>query len=146
MCLTSDATSAVVKGSLLTHDWYLFGGEHAEGVLSDLRVGGIDLNIDPLYETISAGSGMLFTFTLKVKADALLGLSALTWGCTTDMTTPLRASTTEIKTLSTLFCRIRDDRRFDKRENRGDCLPTAITLSSFEAKSGQRFSNTKLGN
>ena len=50
-----DATSAVVKGSLLTHDWDLFGGEHAEGVLSDLRVGGIDLNIDPLYETLWRG-------------------------------------------------------------------------------------------
>ena len=38
------------------------------------------MNIDPWYETLAAGSGTLFTFTLKVKADAPLGPSALTWG------------------------------------------------------------------
>jgi hypothetical protein len=70
-----DNESIVSKGDLLTHDWSLFGGETAT-----LRVGGIDLNPDPWYEDIAAGSGTLFTFTLQVKADAPTGLSALTWG------------------------------------------------------------------
>ena len=81
-----DDNSVVEKGVLLTHDWDLYGAETAT-----LRVGGIDLNgfYDPLsppdplplwYEDIAAGSGMLFTFTLKVKDDAPTGLSALTWG------------------------------------------------------------------
>jgi hypothetical protein len=70
-----DDMSVVAKGALLTHDWSLFGGETAT-----LRVGGIDMNPDPWYESIAAGAGTLFTFTLQVKADAPVGLSALTWG------------------------------------------------------------------
>jgi hypothetical protein len=74
---TYDANSVVVKGGLLTHDWELYGNEYAAGFL---RIGGIDLNWDPGYESLAEGSGTLFTFTLKVKADAPTGLSALTWG------------------------------------------------------------------
>jgi hypothetical protein len=70
-----DDMSVVVKGALLTHDWWLGGAETAT-----LRVGGIDLNADPWYEDIAAGSGILFTFTLQVKDDAPTGLSSLTWG------------------------------------------------------------------
>jgi hypothetical protein len=70
-----DDASVVVKGALLTHDWWLYGAETAT-----LRVGGIDVNPDPWYEDIAVGSGMLFTFTLQVKEDAPTGLSAITWG------------------------------------------------------------------
>jgi hypothetical protein len=70
-----DDESIVSKGALLTHDWWLYGAETA-----NLRVGGIDVNPDPWYEDIAAGSGMLFTFTLQVKADAPVGLTDLTWG------------------------------------------------------------------
>jgi hypothetical protein len=84
---TYEDASVVVKGGLLTHNWELYGNEFAEG---HCKVGGIDLNgFDPnnlepsglpWYEDIAAGSGTLFTFKLKVKADAPLGPSALTWG------------------------------------------------------------------
>jgi hypothetical protein len=75
---TYDANSGVVKGNLLTHFWDLGAGNPAEG---ELRVGGIDLGIYPEYfETLTAGSGKLFTFSLKVKEDAPTGPSALTWG------------------------------------------------------------------
>jgi hypothetical protein len=70
-----DDESVVSKGALLTHDWWLYGAETAT-----LRVGGIDVNPDPWYEDIAAGSGMLFTFTLQIKADAPVGLTDLTWG------------------------------------------------------------------
>jgi hypothetical protein len=70
-----DEPSGVVKGALLTHEWDLCGAEN-----DTLRVGGMDLNLDPKYEDLAAGSGMLFTFTLKVKDDAPTGLSSLTWG------------------------------------------------------------------
>ncbi len=84
---TYDELSGVTQGALLAHTWDLSGGESAS-----LRVGGIDLNgfYDPLsppdplplwYEDIAAeSSGMLFTFTLKVKEDAPTGLSSLAWG------------------------------------------------------------------
>jgi hypothetical protein len=70
-----DDESVVAKGALLTHDWWLYGAETA-----NLRVGGIDVNPNPLYESIAAGTGLLFTFTLQVKADAPLGLTDVTWG------------------------------------------------------------------
>jgi hypothetical protein len=72
-----DDASVVAKGTLLSHDWWLGGGETAT-----LRVGGIDMNPYPLpyFEDIATGSGTLFTFTLKVKDDAPTGLSAITWG------------------------------------------------------------------
>ncbi|MFA5240582.1 MAG: cohesin domain-containing protein [Phycisphaerae bacterium] len=71
---TYDDASSVVKGALLTHNWELYGNEYAEG---KSRVGGIDWDFG---ENLAAGSGMLFTFTLQVKADAPTGLSAITWG------------------------------------------------------------------
>ena len=74
---TYDANSGVVKGGLLTHFWDLSAGSPAEG---ELRVGGIDLGIYPEYfETLAAGSGKLFTFSLKAKEDAPTGPSALTF-------------------------------------------------------------------
>jgi formylglycine-generating enzyme len=75
-----DDESVVVQGGLLTHTWSLLGGTSPLGVLRDLRVGGIDLNGDPWYENLAAGAGRLFTFTLKIKNDAPLGPSLLTWG------------------------------------------------------------------
>ncbi len=76
---TYDANSGVVKGNLLTHIWELFAGSPAEGTL---RVGGIDLGLyyPDYFETLAAGSGKLFTFSLKVKEDAPTGPSALAWG------------------------------------------------------------------
>jgi hypothetical protein len=74
---TYDASPALAKGSLLTHDWDLYGNEFAAG---HARVGGIDMNMDPWYESLAAGTGRLFTFTLKVKNDAPLGPSPLSWG------------------------------------------------------------------
>jgi hypothetical protein len=76
---TYDANSGVVKGGLLTHIWDLSAGSPAEG---ELRVGGIDLGLyyPDYFETLAAGSGKLFTFSLKAKEDAPTGPSALTWG------------------------------------------------------------------
>jgi hypothetical protein len=73
---TYEDTSVVVKGGLLTSNWDLLGGGPGPG---ELRVGGI-LWDSPFYDDIAAGSGTLFTFTLKVNEDAPAGLSSLTWG------------------------------------------------------------------
>jgi hypothetical protein len=67
-----DDASVVTQGALLTHSWDLWGAQ-----TDMLRVGGIDLSFG---EDIAAGSGMLLTFTLKVKDDAPTGLSSLAWG------------------------------------------------------------------
>ena len=73
---TFEDTSVVAQGGLLTHTWDLSGGGPAPG---ELRIGGIIWE-DPFYDDIAAGSGTLFTFTLKVNEDAPIGLSPLTWG------------------------------------------------------------------
>ena len=66
----------VTQGTLLTNNWELWGGTPTPPP-GELRVGGIDLDG---VESLAAGSGRLFTFTLKVKDDATLGSSGLTWG------------------------------------------------------------------
>jgi hypothetical protein len=70
-----DDSWVVTQGGLLTHNWLLYGGTPTGG---ELRVGGIDLDLD-YGELLSAGSGRLFTFSLRVKEDAPTGFSALTW-------------------------------------------------------------------
>jgi hypothetical protein len=71
-----DDAWVVTKGSLLTHDWSLFGGTPAAG---ELRVGGIQWH-EPWAEALASGTGRLFSFDLKVRDDAALGSSALAWG------------------------------------------------------------------
>lgn len=73
---TDDALGPVTNGPLLKHDWVLDGGAPLPG--GEWRVGGIDWDFSG--EFFTAGSGKLFTFTLKVKADAELGSCGLTWG------------------------------------------------------------------
>jgi hypothetical protein len=70
---TYDDPWPVTQGGLLTHTWDLWGGNPTDG---ELRVGGIDLDFG---ESLAAGSGTLFTFTLKVKDNATWGASGLTW-------------------------------------------------------------------
>jgi hypothetical protein len=71
-----DDSWVVTQGDLLTHNWDLSGGTPAAG---ELRVGGI--HWDPPYaDPLAAGSGSLFTFSLKVRENAPTGNSALSWG------------------------------------------------------------------
>jgi formylglycine-generating enzyme len=126
-----DTSSAVTKGGLLTHDWDLYGNEFAAG---HSRVGGIDLNPDPWYESLATGTGTLLTFTLKVKETAPFGPSALTWGVydgndngtagfdygDADFNDVILPESALSGASITVIAEI----------------PTAITLASFEAKPG----------
>ncbi len=75
-----DAMSGIVRGDMLAANWDLLSNENFSPV-HDFRVGGF-LWDPPFSESIAAGAGTLYTFTLQVKNDAPLGLSSLTWDAT----------------------------------------------------------------
>jgi hypothetical protein len=128
---TYDVSPALAKGSFLTHDWDLYGNEFAAG---HARVGGIDMNMDPWYESLAAGTGRLFTFTLKVKNDAPLGPSTLTWGVYDGGDNATAGFDYGDADFNDIL--LPESALSGASINVVEEIPTAITLASFDAKAG----------